>query len=72
MRSNYAGIKLPSALCEENKNKLCRQVTSPMQLLNRSFKVANWEGTAAKCSTLKKARSKRANLLVFQLKYANC
>ena len=72
MRFNYAGMKLPSVLCEENKNKLCSQVTSHMQFQSRSFEVVNWEGTAAKCTTLKKASSKRANLLVFQLKYANC
>ena len=39
MRSNYAGRKLPSALCEENKNKISSQVTFPMQLQNRKFKV---------------------------------
>ena len=51
MRCNYAGMKLPSAICEENKNKISSQVTSPMQLQNRKFKVVNWEGTAAKCTT---------------------
>ena len=39
MRSSCAGVNLPSALCEENKNKISSQVTSPMQLQNRSFKA---------------------------------
>ena len=39
MRSNYAGVNLPSALCEENKNKISNQITSPMYLQNRSFKA---------------------------------
>ena len=53
MRSNYAGMKLPSALCEENKNKMFSQVAFPMQLQNRKFKVVNWEGTATKCTSTK-------------------
>ena len=53
MRCNYAGMNLPSALCEENKNKISSQVTFPMQLQNRYFKVVDWEGTATKCTCTK-------------------
>jgi len=35
MRSNYAEMKLPSPLCEENKNKISSQFTFPVQLQNR-------------------------------------
>ena len=66
-RSNYAGMKF----VKKTKTKyLVMQVMAPMQLQNRWLEVVNWEGTAAKCTTMKKARWKRANLLVFQLKYA--
>ena len=41
MRSNYAGMNFSSALCKENKNKISSQVTFPMQLQNRKFKVIN-------------------------------
>lgn len=48
-----------------------QNVTTSMQLQNRSFQVVYWKRTAAKCAKLKNSRAKRANLLVFIIKYAN-
>ena len=63
MRSNYAGKKLSGLEITRNKTT-CRQVTTFMQLQNRSFQVFYWNRTAAKCAKLKR-------LLVFIIKYAN-
>ena len=70
MRSNYAGMKISGLEITRNKTT-CRQVTTSMQLQNRSFQVVYWQRTAAKCAKLKNARATRAKLLVFIVKYAN-
>ena len=69
MSSNYAGMKISGL--EITRNKTCRQVTTSMQLQNRSFQVVHWNRTAVKCAKLKNARARRAKLLVFIVKYAN-
>ena len=60
MLSNYTLSGL-----EITRKKTYRQVTSSMQLQNRSFQVVYWKRTAAKCTKWKHARAKRAKLLVF-------
>ena len=69
MRSNYAGMKIIGL--EITTNKTCRQVTTSMQLQNRSFQVVHWNKTAVKCAELIHVHAKRAKLLVFIVKYAN-
>ena len=71
MRSNYAGMKISGLEITRNKTT-CRQVTTSMQLQNRSFQaVFFFKRTAAKCAKLKNMRVTRAKLLVFIGKYAN-
>ena len=70
MRSNYAGMKISGLEITRNKTT-CRQITTSMQLQNRSFQVVYWKRTAAKCAKLKNARATCAKLLVFIVKYAN-
>ena len=42
------------------------------QLQNKSFHVVERTRTAAKCTKMKNARAKRAKVLFFAAKYANC
>ena len=46
-------------------------LTSSTQLLNRSFHVAERTRASAKCPKMKNARTRRAKLLFFIVKYAN-
>lgn len=45
--------------------------TSPTQLQNGAFHVAEWTKTASKCTKMKNARGEREKLLLFIVKYAN-
>ena len=70
MRSNFSGMKISGLEITRNKTT-CRQVTTSMQLQNRSYQVLYWKRTAAKCAKLKNARATRAKLLVFIVKYVH-
>ena len=71
MRSNYAGMKIIGLEITTNKTT-CRQVTTSMQLQNRSFQVVYWKRTAAKCAKLKNARATRAKLTFSSLNMQIC
>ena len=71
MRFNYAGMKISGLEITRNKTTCC-QVTTSMQLQNRSFQVVHWNRTAAKCAKLKNARATRAKLSFSSLNMQIC
>ena len=57
---------------KKTKLNIChRMLPSSTQLQNRSFNVVERTRTSTKCQKLKNARSKRAKILFFIVKYAN-
>ena len=72
-KSKYPEIKWYQRFGDNMKIlKICHHMlTSPTQLQNRSFHVAEKTRTATKCTKMKIARVKRQELLFFIVKYAN-
>ena len=70
MRSNYAGMKISGLEITRNKTT-CRQVTTSMQLQNRSFQSFIGKELPRNVLNWKNARATRAKLLVVIVKYAN-
>ena len=57
---------------KKTKLNICHHMlTSPTQLLNRSFDVVERTRTSSKCQKMKNARAKRAKMMFFIVKYAN-
>ena len=57
---------------EKTKLNICHHMlTSSTQLQNWSFHVVERTRTSKKCQTLKNERAKRAQILFFNVKYAN-
>ena len=57
---------------KKTKLNICHHMlTSSTQLQNRSFHVVERTRTSSKCQKMKNARSKRAKILFFIVKYAN-
>ena len=55
------------------KLKICHhKLTSSIQMQNRSFHVIERTRTSSKCQKMTNARAKRAKILFFIDKYANC
>ena len=57
---------------KKKKSQICSQgLTSSTQLNSKSFNVVDWTRTTAKCTTMINARTKRAKILFFIVRYSN-
>ena len=66
------GIKLEQALQRQENKIEHHMLTSSTQLRNRSFHFAERTRASVKCPKMGNACAKRAKLLFFIVKYANC